>query len=79
MTKYQQKSFTVPATNATKVPCAIHHFVKGECLRCGMKKIVTALDGKVEFTHAIVHPPGKPSYVVDHGESVPTDSEGATE
>lgn len=31
---YQKPSFSVPATTPTKKPCAVHHFVKGKCLRC---------------------------------------------
>lgn len=38
---YTKRSFTLPATEPSKkVPCAIHHFVKGQCLRCP-EKIVT--------------------------------------
>lgn len=32
---HTKKSFTVPATGEkSKKPCAVHHFVKGKCLRC---------------------------------------------
>jgi hypothetical protein len=37
MTLYQKKTFSVPATQPTKTPCGIHHFVKGKCLRCDQK------------------------------------------
>lgn len=40
MTLYNNKRFTVPATNAQrKTPCAVHHFVKGQCLRCPEKMV----------------------------------------
>lgn len=38
MTLYRQKSFTVPTIERrSKVPCAVHHFVRGECMRCDEK------------------------------------------
>jgi hypothetical protein len=61
--KYRAKSFQVPATNPTKTPCAIHHIVKGKCLRCDHK-----VTGFAEIT-----PAGRHAL----RETVPTDSEGA--
>lgn len=38
MTLYKNRTFTVPATGQkSKRPCAVHHFVKGQCLRCDEK------------------------------------------
>lgn len=37
MTQYVKKTFSVPATTPTKRPCTIHHFVKGQCLRCDQR------------------------------------------
>jgi hypothetical protein len=38
---YQKSKFTVPAAEPQKKTlCKIHHFVKGQCLRCP-EKIVT--------------------------------------
>lgn len=34
MTKFAQKSFSVPTVRQAKTPCAIHHMVNGKCLRC---------------------------------------------
>lgn len=34
---YTKKRFSLPSTEPTKVPCKIHHFVKGKCLRCPEK------------------------------------------
>ena len=31
---HTRKSFSVPATTPTKTLCAVHHIVKGKCLRC---------------------------------------------
>lgn len=45
--KYTAPKFTVPATNPTKRPCKIHHFVKGQCLRCPQKLVQ-----RVEITEA---------------------------
>lgn len=36
---YQKKTFSVPATERTKTPCAVHHIVKGKCLRCDHKVV----------------------------------------
>ena len=37
VTLYNNKTFSVPATTPTKRPCTVHHFVKGQCLRCDEK------------------------------------------
>ena len=34
LTLFTKKSFSVPTTTPARVPCAIHHIVKGKCLRC---------------------------------------------
>lgn len=45
MTLYQRKSFQVPSTAPTKkTPCKIHHFVKGQCLRCPQKIVAQKAD-----------------------------------
>jgi hypothetical protein len=61
--KYTSKTFSVPATTPTKRPCGIHHFVKGQCLRCDQK-----VTGYAEIT-----PEGQSAL----RETVPTDAEGA--
>jgi hypothetical protein len=38
---HTKKTFSVPATTPTKTPCAIHHIVKGKCLRCDHKVVQT--------------------------------------
>jgi hypothetical protein len=45
MTLYQKKSFSVPATHPVKTLCAVHHIVKGKCLRCPhvVKEIVDSV------------------------------------
>jgi hypothetical protein len=72
--KYQQPSFSVPSTTPSKTPCAVHHIVKGKCLRCDHTVVgVTARtipDGYECFTAT---PEGRQAL----SESVPTDSEGA--
>lgn len=44
-TQYTKKTFSVPATTPTKTVCKIHHFVKGQCLRCP-EKIVAKVESK---------------------------------
>lgn len=38
---HTRKTFSVPATTPTKIPCAVHHIVKGKCLRCDLKVVQT--------------------------------------
>lgn len=42
---YKKPSFSVPSTTPTKKPCGVHHFVKGQCLRCPQK-----VTGRAEIT-----------------------------
>lgn len=41
LTLHHLKRFTVPATTPVKRPCTVHHFVKGQCLRCPEKIVKT--------------------------------------
>jgi hypothetical protein len=66
--KYRQKTFSLPSTEPTrKTPCAIHHFVKGKCLRCDQTIVTADLTKPWDYSITIKD---------TSSATVPTDSEG---